>query len=104
METYRAVKMQPEIVIQHLRLTHHTWALCQIQRAIVRDERLVEGWHVPLVTRDDGSGHDPGPDVLEIRDGTLFVIPLDEPLEALPRYRMTATWPLMRSLCAPTRL
>ena len=87
METYRAAKMQPEIIVQHFRLIFHTWALCQIQRAIVRDDRIVPGWHVPpagLVTRDDGSGHDPGPDMLEMRDGTMFVIPLDEPLEALP--------------------
>jgi len=97
-EKERASKTQPEVALMYFRLCAHTYALCQIQRAI-GEGKVVPGWVLPLdegvVTREGGLGRDPGDDVLkfvkkEEGEEYLEVVPLGVPLEPLPRKLIVA--------------
>jgi hypothetical protein len=82
-ELVRALKTQPELTLNYYRLLLHHHAIIQIHRALT--EFVVSGWVLQggQATREDGSGNQPipGETLLEIRDGEIFVVPLDAPLE-----------------------
>ena len=79
----RAMKSQPEFALQYSRALLHYHALCHIQRKIATGT-VVPGWVLPahdLVTRENGKGRKPGRDVLCVKNGLIWVIPLNEELE-----------------------
>jgi hypothetical protein len=94
MEFFRARKYQPELVVDWFRLVLHSFALRMIQVAIASGN-IVKGWVIKngCVTREmsnEGTytGSQPGPDVLEWRDGCFWVKPLDTKLVGPPASRL----------------
>jgi len=90
-EVERAMKYQPELILQWFRLLMHAHAVCQIQRALVDDPSLDIGWVMPAdstVVRCATQTADPGPDVLAVRDGVYWVVPLNKPLEYVASNRI----------------
>jgi hypothetical protein len=104
-ERERAMKTQPENVLQHFRNVNHGYALCQMQRKKAANPSCCPGWVIQdgnklyskftseficllgLITRENGGGRKPGDDVLELRtvngEEVIWVKPLGEALERL---------------------
>ena len=92
-ELERCIKTQPEIVLQYNRALVQAHAICQITRHIASG-RPVSGWTqagAKLAVRDHSESHGDlrdtnnwGADLLEIRNGELWVRPLNKQLEWVP--------------------
>jgi hypothetical protein len=85
-EVERAMKYQPEYVVDHFRLILHCHAVCQLQRAIAADPSLSSrtGWILPVdgtVHRQSTGNGDCGDDLLAVKNGLFWLIPLDCALE-----------------------
>jgi hypothetical protein len=90
LEVYRAAKLQPEFAVDFFRLVNFAHALAQVSAA-VHSGRVVEGWRKPagrdgLAVRVDSNGGDNEwrDDLLELRDGVMYVTPLNEKLAFVP--------------------
>ena len=84
-EVERAMKTQPEITVQYLRLLLHAFALRQIHEHVAKQTEPGRAcaWEIRegLVERKDGSGNNAEDGVVSVKDGEFFNDALGMPLE-----------------------